>query len=140
MNKIEKMEFLLQRMKDGKQFLVGGCGREAIYNFHYEKFCWNKPTGIEKINMALNDILDSELSLLPLHSFTDDEKVIMEHLPYPYLTRDKDGSVYNCKGKPKKDGISWVGGVSYKEITWLNHLFPTIQFENDEPVDRRDYL
>jgi len=147
MNKLQRMEFLTERIKDRKIFLVQGYKMEAIYNHNCEKFYWIEPTdikknnitSIEKISITFNDMLCLDFSLPPAHTFTPDELVIMKHLPYKWLVRNKGGKINNCKCKPKKDDIMWLEGEVYRDIAWLDHLFPTIQFGNGEPLNRDDF-
>ena len=142
MNEIERMEFLLARMFDGKQFLAKGYSTNIYYiegNFY-----WVKPTGIEKMNMTLDLALILDFSLSPTHSFTDDVKTLMRLLPFDYIARNYDGGLWNYEYKPfKEDDVFWgdVGGQeSSKSMHLFEHQFESIQFENDEPVNRKDYL
>jgi len=125
MNKLQRMEFLLERMKDGKEFTSNKGGDT-----------------LEILNIMLGKEEDYYLSIEPLHSFTDDEKVIMKHLPYPYLVRSGDGHIINYEKRPMKyTGDKFWFNTGYElYFVWLDHLFPTIKFENKESVNRKDYL
>jgi len=125
MNKLQRMEFLLERMKDGKEFTSNKGGDT-----------------LEILNIMLGKEEDYYLSIEPLHSFTDDEKVIMKHLPCPYLVRTENGHIRNYEKEPIKytDTKGWFYTGKELCFSWLDHLFPTIQYENDKPVDRKDYV
>ena len=132
MNEIERMEFLLARMKDGRKFYSGCC--KAKLTMEDSVVCGHP-------NLTINYLLYFDLSLPPLHSFTDDEKAIMRHLPYEWLVRTEDGDIKNYeKESVKTGGNFWFATGNEVYFTWLNHLFPTIQWENEEPVNRKDYL
>ena len=141
MDKVERMEFLLERMKDGVDFESIG-GKKGKYFFSRLKNLWILTSNNDgKENMSLNDLLEYDF-LLPKHTFTKDELVIMKHLPYPYLVRSEDGHIRNYEKSPMKytDEKGWFHTGKELYFVWLDHLFPTIEFENKEPVDRKDYL
>jgi len=143
MNKIECVEFILERMRDGKEFLVEGYEMEAFYNNNDGNFYWVEPTSRGKIYMKFNEMLYLDLQLPPAHSFTPDELVIMEHLPYPYLVRDFDGELWNYEYEPFKMEEHWEadgGFESSRSLHLFEHMFESIEFENKEPVNRKDYL
>ena len=143
MNEIERMEFLTERMKDGKEFLVGGYETRVVYNHNYGMFCWNRPTGIEKMYITLNEMLCLYLSLLPAHLFTDDEKAIMRNLPFDYIVRDFDGELWNYEYEPFKMEEHWEADGGYessRSLYLFEHLFESIKFENEEPLKISEYM
>ena len=141
MNKIERLEFISSRMRDGLHFKSletpnGKYRFDSTQKLHYIE------NGFKDVStLSIDKLLDYDLFLIPLnHSFTDEELTIMKHLPYSYLIRDGNGDIYHCKFRPKKLSTMWVAGEEYVDILWLGHLFPTIRFENDEPVNIEDYI
>jgi len=141
MNKIERMEFLLARMKDGKEFSVEGYSSNVYYN--EGNFHWVKPTGIETMNMTLNLVLCLDFSLPPLHLFIDDELAIMRNLPFDYIARNDDGEIWNYECEPFKVEKRWEddgGRHNSRSMYLFEHIFKNIKFENEESVNRKDYL
>ena len=134
MNKIERMEFLTERMRDGKVFNSDFCKA---------KFTIKDGTIYGRRGVSIENLLCFNLFLPPTHIFTPDELVIMEHLPYPYLVRDFDGELWNHEYEPFKVDKYWEDDCvqeNSRSLDLFENIFKSIKFENDEPVDRRDYL
>jgi len=144
MNKIERLEFILERMKDGVNFELVGGKKGKYYFSALKKLCLEINNNMSEENMPINDLLEYELSLTK-HIFTEDEKAIMKYLPYKWLVRDNDDELFNYKEEPfKQDYEYWYCEALYKydyyELEVFKNLFRTIQWENDEPVNIEDYI
>lgn len=54
--------------------------------------------------------------------------------PYcKYITRDRDGDLYLYESKPNKLNAYWIDERGDIDITVYNHLFPCVEWEDDEP-------
>jgi len=140
MNKIEKMQFLIDRMKDEKEFFVDGDNIVGYLKTSDGFWEYNKENKKCVGSINVNYMLHRELKLPSIHSFTDDEKVILRNLQFDYLVRTKGGNLYYSNDKPYKKCGDWVSDNGSRGLYAYNHLFPTIQWENEEAVDRRDYV
>lgn len=81
----------------------------------------------------------------PKWTFTEDEKVILRNMreECKYITRDKNNDLYLYKNKPiKNEGVNvWQNFSSFCErLTFYNHLFRSIKWEDEEPCEFRKYI
>lgn len=81
----------------------------------------------------------------PKYIFTEDEKVILRNMreECKYITRDKNNDLYLYKNKPiKNEGVNvWQNFSSFCErLTFYNHLFQSIKWEDEEPCEFRKYI
>lgn len=76
--------------------------------------------------------------------FTDDELCILRNIDkeYKWVARDEGGNVCIFIEKPLKKETVWdfVRGTDYIEFHCYNHLFQSIQWEDEEPVFIDDYV
>lgn len=77
-------------------------------------------------------------------TFTEDEKVILRNLPkeYKWLVRDSDDYLVIFMKKPEKDNKwkIWEYGGDCLQLQEFNHLFQSINWEEDDPCEFRKYL
>lgn len=70
-----------------------------------------------------------------MKTFTEVEKTIARNIDWEYrwMARDQDGNLCIYEGKPEKEGNYWhFGGYDY--ISYFNHLFSAIKWEDKEPT------
>lgn len=97
-------------------------------------------------NYELNYFTDKKVIKLPKKkAFTSDELAIMRSLPkeYKWIARDDYGSddeIYTFSRKPKKEHAVWENNGSIIGLRMFKHLFPNIQWEDEEPVFIDDYV
>ena len=102
--------------------------------------------GINKINEITNII-----KLPKKKQFTNDELCILRNIDkkYKWIARDKVckdeyddyGNLNIYLGKPNnKSTVSWLPSDIYCEFHGYNHLFQSIQWEDEEPVYIDDYV
>ena len=68
--------------------------------------------------------------------FTKDEKIIAKNIDkeYKWMARDSDGNLCVYEEKPRKSkGGGWYSD-GYKYISYFNHLFSAIKWEDGEPM------
>lgn len=91
-----------------------------------------------------NEAIGCEAIKLPKRKeFTDDELFLFRKADkeYKWCTRDKDRRMYLFSEKPYKKGTVWYSDkAKYTEFHCYNHLFPTILWEDEEPVFIDDYV
>ena len=74
-----------------------------------------------------------------MKTFTEAEKTIARNIDseYKWMARDQDGNLCIYEEKPEKEENSWYSGdydyISYY-ISYFNHLFPAIKWEDEEPT------
>lgn len=83
-------------------------------------------------------------------TFSEDEKVILRNLPkkYKWVVRHADGELALFDIKPTKVDYYWKDIEKEKALIFCfgrvfkeyNHLFQTIQCEDDEPCEFRKFL
>ena len=96
-------------------------------------------------SIAFNVVITSEIEKVPKRKeFTDDELDILKKIPkkYKWCARDKNKALYFHTDKPYKlDGFSfWRSSNRCVSIEVFNDLFPTILWEDEEPVFIDDYV
>jgi hypothetical protein len=103
--------------------------------------------GVEfkKSSLAINEAMKLEVVKLPKKKeFTDDELAIMRSLPkeYEWIARDKATDIVRTfANKPKKSEYeTWVSEGYCCFFSIFNHLFNSIQWEDEEPVFIDDYV
>ena len=74
-----------------------------------------------------------------MKNFTNDEKAIARNIDgeYKWIARDRDGNLCVYDGKPRKRGSYWYSD-NYYRLSYFNHLFPAIKWEDEEPTRIRD--
>lgn len=74
-----------------------------------------------------------------MKTFTEVEKTIAKNIDkeYKWMARDRDGNLCIYEKKPEKEVNSWYFG-GYDYISYFNHLFSAIKWEDDEPTLIRD--
>ena len=75
-----------------------------------------------------------------MKTFTEVEKTIARNIDkeYKWMARDRDGNLYVYEGKPRKEEENNWYSYGYKPISYFNHLFSAIKWEDDEPTLIRD--
>ena len=70
-----------------------------------------------------------------MKTFTEVEKTIARNInwEYKWMARDRDGNLCIYEEKPRKEEDSWYFG-GYDYISYFNHLFSAIQWEDEEPT------
>ena len=70
-----------------------------------------------------------------MKTFTEVEKTIARNIDWEYkwMARDQDGNLCIYEEKPEKEENSWYFG-GYDYISYFNHLFSAIQWEDEEPT------
>lgn len=70
-----------------------------------------------------------------MKKFTNDEKAIARNIDeeYKWIARDRDGNLCVYEEKPIKMGSYWYSD-NYDRISYFNHLFPAIKWEDEEPT------
>ena len=95
-------------------------------------------------SIAFNVVITSEIEKVPKRKeFTDDELAIMRSLPkeFEWMARDNDNAIYIYGRKPEKEcGGIWENKGKHKTLAIFNHLFQSIQWEDEEPVFIDDYV
>ena len=74
-----------------------------------------------------------------MKTFTEDEKAIARNIDeeYKWIARDCDGELCIYEGKPRKEGNYWYFD-GYDRLSYFNHLFSAIKWEDEEPTRIRD--
>ena len=75
-----------------------------------------------------------------MKTFTEAEKTIARNIDWEYkwMARDQDGNLCIYDEKPRKRRSCWCSPDGYDYISYFNHLFPAIKWEDDEPTLIRD--
>ena len=75
-----------------------------------------------------------------MKTFTEDEKIIAKNIDkeYKWMARDRDGNLCVYEEKPRKRRSCWVPSDGYYYISYFNHLFPAIKWEDSEPTKISD--
>lgn len=104
----------------------------------------------EVCNASLNIIAKGDVVKLPKKKeFTDDELCILRNVDkgYKWIARDEDGELCLFNSKPNKliteNYKTWENPFNtsnYKLIEIFNHIFNSIQWEDEEPVFIDDYV
>ena len=70
-----------------------------------------------------------------MKTFTEVEKTIARNInkEYKWMARDRDGNLCIYEEKPRKEEDSWYFG-GYDYISYFNHLFSAIKWEDEEPT------
>ena len=134
-------------VEEGEEFklkLFGAIGKYRLKNGkleYYDDFInkWVEST------ISMNDILESEIIKLPKKKeFTDDELCILRNIDkrYKWVARDKSVNLCIFDDKPNKNEETWENMIHYEYIEFhcYNHLFNSIQWEDEEPIYIDDYV
>ena len=95
--------------------------------------------------IAFNKVATSEIIKLPKKKeFTDDELCILRNIDkrYKWVARDKSVNLCIFDDKPNKNEETWENMIHYEYIEFhcYNHLFNSIQWEDEEPIYIDDYV
>lgn len=131
----EKLRFLNDRVKDEKEFYIDN----ILVRFEKGSLI----TLIDTLYLDTENLNRSSLKLKPTWEFTEDEKVILRNLEgkWKWIARDKDGGLYLYCIEPLKLDSIWTS--SRCDITLFRHfrhLFQSVQWEDDEPCEFREYI
>ena len=135
-------------VEEGEEFklkLFGAIGKYRLKNGkleYYDDFInkWVEST------ISINDILESEIIKLPKKKeFTDNELCILRNIDkeYKWIARDEeDGGICIFIEKPLRKNHIWdlERSSHYMFFSCYNHLFNSIQWEDEEPVYIDDYV
>ena len=104
---------------------------------------FKKCRGYLKSTIHLNTAVTMEVIKLPKKKeFTDDELCILRNIDKKckWIARDKDGALFNYSVIPSKCDNGWNSGSYMTSLYAFNHLFNSIQWEDEEPVFIDDYV
>ena len=75
-----------------------------------------------------------------MKTFSVAEKTIARNIDceYKWMARDQDGDLCIYDEKPRKRRSSWFSSDGYDYISYFNHLFPAIKWEDSEPTKISD--
>lgn len=132
----EKVEFIYERLQDGKEFFAGE--EECVFingDLYSASDSFPFPMDESKNIMKYN------LSLIRRFELTEAERVILENVYefYNYLVRNEMGDLFLHKTKPRKGEAMWLSKESWMHLPF-GHLFPFITWENDQAFNFREYL
>jgi hypothetical protein len=135
----EGEEFKFEDSIDNKYSISGN--KLVYYDKDYKK--WRESSRCWRINKICD--LNLEVTKLPKKKeFTDDELAIMRSLPkkYEWIARDKgNDELWLYQRKPKKNNYgNWDVNGDWYILHLFNHLFNSIQCEDEEPVFIDDYV
>ena len=129
----EKLRFLADRTDDRKQFYIMYADKKILTD--YEEF--TESYDIQELEAIA-------LSLKPRWEFTEDEKIILKNLPdeFEWIARDKYcDDLYAYTERPHKDKKNWYNTIgSTISVEAFNHLFKSIEWDDDKPCEFRKYL
>ena len=133
-------------VEEGEEFRLEGegFGKSHVYEIRYNRLMYR--------NTGDGVFLDSSLKLKELKyitniiklpkkkQFTDDELCILRNIgrKYKWIARDKDTQIFVFENKPKRINDVWKN-YDFKAFPF-NHLFNSIQWEDEEPVFIDDYV
>ena len=142
-------------VEEGEEFkikLFGVIEKYRLKNGELERYDNDYIYKWVKSRISINDIHESEIIKIPKKKqFTDEESCILRNIDkkYKWITRDKVdrdeydnyGNLNIYLGKPNnKSTVSWLPSDIYCEFHGYNHLFQSIQWEDEEPIYIDDYV
>lgn len=135
MNTAEKLRFLADRAEDGKEFMMEGY--YCKYVFEENKIKMVDYMGHEVI--VNPELLYKEFSLVPRHSFTDDELAILRNIPkeYEWIGRRKNTKLVAIS--PEKSIYDFSLSKQF-DLSIFNNLFQSVQYEYSTNVVIDDYV
>lgn len=93
--------------------------------------------------LEVNEVAGVEVIKLPKKKeFTDDELGILRNInkEYKWITRTRGDVITLHDEKPFKDYDIWNSRTIETAVNVFNHLFQSIQWEDEEPVFIDDYV
>lgn len=130
----DKLRFLADRVKDEKEFYID----DELVRFGRENLIISDGLYLDIVNLS-----KSSLRLKPTWEFTEDEKVILRNLEdkWEWIARDENGALHLYDGKPYKIDHIW-GFIPHNFMSFpcFNHLFQSVQWEDDEPYEFRRFV
>lgn len=135
---VEEGEEFRIKHKEFVRFIYKIVGDSLMFRRKEEKDFWFSDLSVN----ALPEI-ENIIKLPKRKEFTDDELAIMRSIPkmYRWIARDKAGNVYIFEKKPSKSEYGcWADKSNYCILVIFNHLFQSIQWEDEEPVYIDDYV
>lgn len=130
-------------VEEGEEFKLAN--RNEIYkitnNRLYRTNMFN--CGFMESCLMLNETIEQTVIKLPKKKqFTDDELCILRNIDkwYKWITRSRGNVIMLHNDKPYKDHNIWNSINCEAEINVFNHLFKSIQWEDEEPVFIDDYV
>ena len=137
-------------VEEGEEFKI--YSYEAIYFIQNGYLYFIGDYGEQKSFLNINVVVGKNIIKLPKKKeFTDDELCVLKNIDkkYKWIARDKVckdeyddyGNLNIYLGKPNnKSTVSWLPSDIYCEFHGYNHLFQSIQWEDEEPVYIDDYV
>ena len=132
-------------VEEGEEFKIGTYENPyRIYNNSLQSF----DTDFEewrKSPIMFNYVISSDIIKLPKKKqFTDDELCVLRNVDkkWSWIARDIDGKLYLYHEKPVKTeelNGKWTGS-EWIDFYMYDHLFQSIQWEDEEPVFIDDYI
>ena len=137
-------------VEEGEEFKFADDGlKHCIYKIEDNVLRVRNPTfksnrGYLNSTIHLNTAVTIEVVKLPKKKeFTDDELAIMRSLPkeFKWMARDNSKNelcIYRVK--PEKDCECWDSEMACMYLDMFNHIFQSIQWEDEEAVFIDDYV
>ena len=131
----EGEEFKLEH-RDCQRLVYKVQGNSLMLRNEDSKDFWYSSFGINRLPEIKNIIK------LPKKKFTDDELCILRNIDkwYKWIARSRGNVIMLHNDKPYKDHNIWNSINCEAEINVFNHLFNSIQWEDEEPVFIDDYV
>ena len=131
-------------VEEGEEFKITNSDFKYVIRNNRLKRIFNNLDEVES-NMGINDLSKVKIIKLPKKKeFTDDELCILRNVDkeYKWVARDKCGNISLYEKKPYKSiTMVWSIEKGYNEWFFMfDHLFNSIQWEDEEPVFIDDYV
>lgn len=89
--------------------------------------------------VTIYEFEDVDLTIPKEYQFTEDEKTILRNLDkkFKWIARDKNTRLWLFTNIPHKNYnfYCWSGTVEYCSFEMFEHLFQSIQWEDDKPIE-----
>ena len=144
-NTEEKAKTLLSAFdKMGKKWATGeayltysnwhDCGSDTVY---YNDSTYGCLEFVDTDNVRVYEFEEVDLTIQKEYQFTEDEKAILKSLSkeWKWIARDMSGALWLCKNEPKREKYIWHSGFGNLNFTAFNHLFQSIQWKDEKPVE-----
>ena len=131
----DKFRFLADRLEDGKPFLMDDV--ECVFGDNMLQM--ESPV----ISIRINKMKSADLKLKPTWEFTGDEKAILRKVAsrWRWIARDDDGMLNLYDKKPYKISDMWgFSPHNFTSFSCFRHIFQSVQWEDDEPCEFREYI
>jgi hypothetical protein len=139
-------------VEEGEEFKIEGGGYNTTRTTYkiwdnklfFKNSDFSDTLEFKKSTLKINDLRDitNIIKLPKKKEFTDDELCILRNMDkeYKWITRTRGDVITLHDEKPFKDHDIWNSRTIEKELNVFNHLFNSIQWEDEEPVFIDDYV